>query len=289
MIGLVRRFAINEVKRTLGIGATSCKSTKGSDPRGPQMTQAPKHASPLWFPVTYTPMKAKDPDLARVLRETIKGVRSVDPKAKCVLLGPTLLGWYHTGSQLPWKKEIHILVLSHTPLHAFRTLRARLGECEIEDKSVPELSFRCTHYLSQHTDRTDVRVVLHHHREPIDVTQIKLTVIDDGTGVYVPKDVEEALQKWYGEKNKSSYMKKPPAPTHWVWNAESKEYVRVGSMQRMVHFPMTRANLVIFVVLLASLCFLFVLLVMGIDVVAAVVSPYNGKHVSTKPRKSTSK
>lgn len=270
MIGLARRFILNEIKRILGIGPTACKSSKGSDPRGPRLVQAPKESTPLWFPVQYSPVKAKDPELARLLRETIRGVRTIDSEAKCVLLGPTLLGWYHTGSQLPWKKEIHLLILTHKPLRSFQSPLARtLGECHLENPRSSELVFYHTTSVS---DRSEIRIVLHHHSMDVDVSQIKLTVIDDGTGVYVPSKVDDALIKWYGEENKTSLLKKPPAPPHWVWNQDTKEYVHVGTFQRLVHFPVTKTNMVVGILLLVTLCVLFLVLVAGIDTFAGMFS-----------------
>jgi hypothetical protein len=56
-----------------------------------------------------------DPELAAILRRLVLVLYRLQPRGAAVypvLAGPTLEGWYHVGSQLPWKQHIGLVCVA---------------------------------------------------------------------------------------------------------------------------------------------------------------------------------
>jgi hypothetical protein len=116
MAAFIRNMATNMVKNTLHLEKERPPSRKGSFVvRGEDEAEGEEEGGPATLSTLSTLSIHVIPQtprynnlLARVLRMVCMWEES--KRHKIVLAGPTLLGWYHVGSQLPWAKATHVIV-----------------------------------------------------------------------------------------------------------------------------------------------------------------------------------
>lgn len=105
MAAFIRTMATNMVKNTLHLEKERPPSRKGSFVVQGEDSPDPQQLLPMHL-IPQTPRY--NSLLARVLRMVCLWEES--KRHKIILAGPTLLGWYHIGSQLPWAKATHVII-----------------------------------------------------------------------------------------------------------------------------------------------------------------------------------
>lgn len=248
---LIRRGVMNLVKKQLGLTDATPRSLRGRDPRGPIPKAGPPPGEDLWWPVQYAEPRTQSHYLARVLRDLVRTLHRTHAghDHAIVALGPTLLGWYHVGAQLPWKNEIHVLVIGQ---HAQAAAPARWSRLPAEDGG--DGAARWAVKAGPET----VRVHVHVQRGDVDRARIRETVIDDATPICVPVDAKATLVAWYGATQADQLT----LPGNWVWNAKSSRFVRVGTLTRALCRPIGVHNIKVTALSAAVLGVLYVVLIM---------------------------
>jgi hypothetical protein len=192
-----------------------------------------------------------DEELAGLLRSACMVFSRVG--AECsfpVLVGSTLANWYHLGSQVPWKQQIHLAVVvtgwrggSGADAAALATSEMRrLASVQRasfhEEDGVLEWSVR-----GRREDRPEVLVVCRLQVSPYSAAELPLVrdglrrvAIDGGnTGVFVfasPREMTAALR----EVGKDAAARLD-LPRGWYWSAEDKSFVKPGLVMRALQWP----------------------------------------------------
>jgi len=236
-----------------------------------------------------------DPELAGLLRTVCMVFGSgrglpVGARAFPVLVGSTLANWYHLGSQVPWKQQIHLAVAvagcpwpaRQVASRATADLRRALGAGEAaspflqravftEEDGVLEWTVR-----GRRKDRPTVLVVIRLQVTPERaadlpaLSQLRRVAIDGGnTGVFIPGTPRE-LTAALREVGKDAAARLE-MPREWYWCAEESAFVRPGIMARALQWP---PNVATAKVVVAAV--VFMLVVYGLTMMAL---PEWGSHL----------
>jgi hypothetical protein len=235
-----------------------------------------------------------DPELAGLLRTVCMVFGSgrglpVGARAFPVLVGSTLANWYHLGSQVPWKQQIHLAVAvagcpwpaRQVASRATADLRRALGTGKgdtalqravfTEEDGVLEWTVR-----GLRKDRPVVLVVIRLQVTPERaadlpaLSQLRRVAIDGGnTGVFIPgapRELTAALREVGKDAAARLEM-----PREWYWCAEESAFVRPGLMARALQWPPNVATAKV-----VAAAVVFMLVVYGLTMMAL---PEWGSHL----------
>lgn len=193
--------------------------------------------------------KEHDPDLGSALRGLVAkfGARRV------MLDGPSLVGWYHAGSQLPWKRVVAAQVECATDeLVQDAVLRTRDA---VQPTNAPA---NVRQYIFAGERQVLVRIELVRRLEPGRCVQI------DGTIARVPLDVASSIGRYYktdDEADPSAMLHRLEVPRGWMWNNETGCFVRTTPMRFALSFPPNGETISLMVRTLLAFGLLYMLLV----------------------------
>lgn len=224
-------IAKNLIASTLQLNRKRPPLHKGTCFLVPAAAQGPQETV-VSFPALVGCSPRFDPELASMLRALVlvlrpRGALPAGAQAFPVLAGPTLEGWYHVGSQLPWKQHIHLVcavarcaapaeevareIVSHLGRVGQKVESAEVvlerseGVCE-ETGNSARVEITLASKAGDRPDRKAVRVRLYLQVSALDAAdlpalgKLRRATIDGGnSGVYVPADraaIVASLQEW---------------------------------------------------------------------------------------------
>lgn len=226
-----------------------------------------------WFPdvrpVTNAP-PAYDPQLSALLQSTCLVMEHVDPGCVIALAGPTLLGWFHCGSQLPWKTYINLTVHTTSAALSCETLLPLI-------KARFEAIHSNVTLRMSGSDSITINVPIEEQvagRYWIDVhltivaggaeqarARHRRALIDGGiTSTWVPADIEETrrqIRAWYGDEKQADTSL--PMPADWVFDTALNCFVRVAEIRRAVMWPPSGSTLKWAIVAAIVLCIVYLI------------------------------
>jgi hypothetical protein len=245
-------------------------SEQEPSPPPPPPQQQQKAGSESWPlssgpPVLLRHSPRFDPELAAVLRRLVmvlrpRGALPEGAEAFPVLAGPTLEGWFHVGSQLPWKQEIH-LVCAVACCTATAEQVARRCTVELVAAGQPVLrgevllhadeeTSSCTLDLRVPGAAREIRVKLTLQVSPLpsadmpELAGLRRVNIDGGNvGVFVPKDraavakLMEASGAPASASGSPSLTAQLRMPSGWAWCPETQMFVRPVFMREALRWP----------------------------------------------------
>lgn len=241
-------------------------------------SSAPRSSERLqWFPdmeVVPRMPPVYDAQLSSVLQSACLILDHVDPDSVVTLHGPTLLGWYHCGAQLPWKTVVHLIV--HTArmdslAAVAELLRARF-ETVFPGSTITEtgdsllmVNIAVEELVEGRTHITLSLGFVFGGAEQARQTHVR-ALIDGGiTSTWVPaqvSDTKRMLVEWYGTEEGA--QEKLPMPKDWVFDDSEKRFVRVAELRRAVMLPPSTATLKWVIIAVVLLCIVYLVGLSGL-------------------------